>query len=627
MVQYYTLEEAAKVLHTTPDKLREMANRKEVRAFQDRGSLRFRAAEIDELARARGLGSDAEVQFGESGPKSTSGSKSPSPTPKKKGDSSVKLVADENLDFNVADEGAKSSSKSGPKSPPSGSKPASKSPSSTGRKSKLVDSGVRMVGQDKASDSDVKLQPGEEEVQLTQSKKKSPSDSDIRLEDLPSARPPGKGSDPALVTEEIDLDAEAKKAAEIHKAQQPQKTKSKVERPPALPTSSPFELSEDDLTVGSPPAAKEPAAKGSPKQKDPSKEDVDSSSDFELIPFDPSKSPMELGSGEIPLLEGDEDVGLGSEVRAGRGNSGINLQDPADSGISLEQGGSDEIEFELSLDAPPTTPKPAPAKQAADDSSSEFELSLDESPSDPSSSEFELSLDEDEGDIGLKKLNEDSSSSEFELTLDEEGGLAAVHSDALESDEKDIFEETNFDVPALDEESGSEAVVLDEGDTDLEGSDFEISMDESDSDTGESSGSQVVALDEEEDADAGAATVARPRKTKAKGKGKGAQEMVDVEEEELDLDLDRSGPRKKTRVAEEEEEEEEEERVAAAAAPAEWGPVPAILLFPAVLVLFVVGLMSFELVQGMWGYHRPARVGSPVIKAIAGTFDESLPKD
>src|SRR5262249_22542210 len=194
MVNYYTLEEAAKILQTTPDKLREMANRKEVRAFQDRGSLRFRAAEIDELARARGLGSDAEVQFGESGPKSSSGSKSPSPTPKKKGDSSVKLVTEGDLDFNVADEaGPKSGSKSGPKPPPGGSKPASKSPSSTGRKSKLVDSGVQMVGPDKASDSDVKLQPEEEEVSLGPPKKKSPSDSDIRLEDLPSAAGrPGK---------------------------------------------------------------------------------------------------------------------------------------------------------------------------------------------------------------------------------------------------------------------------------------------------------------------------------------------------------------------------------------------------------------------------------------------------
>src|SRR5262249_18048103 len=149
MVQYYTLEEAAKVLQTSPDKLREVANRKEVRAFQDRGSLRFRAAGIDEIARARGLGSDVQVQLGDSrvkspGPRSPSGSgsKSPSPTPKKK-DSSVKLVMDEELDFPI-DEGPKSGPKSGGQKS-SGVRPTGKSPSSTTRKSKLVDSGVRMV--------------------------------------------------------------------------------------------------------------------------------------------------------------------------------------------------------------------------------------------------------------------------------------------------------------------------------------------------------------------------------------------------------------------------------------------------------------------------------------------------
>src|SRR5919204_196823 len=68
MVNYYTLEEAARVLQTTPDKLREMANRKEIRAFQDRGTLRFRSQEINEMARAQGLGSDPELQPRETPP-------------------------------------------------------------------------------------------------------------------------------------------------------------------------------------------------------------------------------------------------------------------------------------------------------------------------------------------------------------------------------------------------------------------------------------------------------------------------------------------------------------------------------------------------------------------------------
>src|SRR5262249_18831613 len=65
MPQYYTLEEAASKLKMSPDELREMAKQKKVRAFQDRGSWRFRTQEIDEMARERGLGSDPELQPGE----------------------------------------------------------------------------------------------------------------------------------------------------------------------------------------------------------------------------------------------------------------------------------------------------------------------------------------------------------------------------------------------------------------------------------------------------------------------------------------------------------------------------------------------------------------------------------
>src|SRR5262249_52509704 len=97
MVQYYTLEQAAQILRTTPDKLREMAKSGEVRAFQDRGSLRFRAQEIDELARTKGLGSDTDISIlppgsgvNLGGPRSGSklgGSASPVPGPKTPGSS------------------------------------------------------------------------------------------------------------------------------------------------------------------------------------------------------------------------------------------------------------------------------------------------------------------------------------------------------------------------------------------------------------------------------------------------------------------------------------------------------------------------------------------------------------
>src|SRR5262249_40285798 len=79
MPQYYTLEEAAQILGTTPDEVKKMAERNEVRAFRDRGSMRFRGPEVDDLARRRGRGSDVDLQLGESArPKA-----SDSPAPRK----------------------------------------------------------------------------------------------------------------------------------------------------------------------------------------------------------------------------------------------------------------------------------------------------------------------------------------------------------------------------------------------------------------------------------------------------------------------------------------------------------------------------------------------------------------
>ena len=63
MAQFYTLEEAARVLGLSPEDLKSKAQTREVRAFLDGGSWRFRVVDMDELARRRGLGSDAELRL------------------------------------------------------------------------------------------------------------------------------------------------------------------------------------------------------------------------------------------------------------------------------------------------------------------------------------------------------------------------------------------------------------------------------------------------------------------------------------------------------------------------------------------------------------------------------------
>jgi excisionase family DNA binding protein len=642
--QYYTLEQAARILRLDAEKLKEMARKKEIRAFQDRSGWRFRAQEIDEMARERGYGSDPELPLGEagkakagdsaaakdvfnfsldadggdevalgkdpaaskasgtgSGSRKSGASKSP---PKASSDSDVRLVLEgSDVDFSIRVEDSKA-----PVSPPP--KVGSSSKSRMGGPVK-DESGARIVPLDKPSDSDVKIRPSspqDSDVASGKQSAKKPSDSDIRIEEMPRG---GTRHDP-IVTEEIDLDAEQRKA-EAARAKRT-KHRPKPGSSPILPTTSPFELSENDIDVDGPtipPAAAE------------AKDDTDSSSDFDLKPMGDSSSPLDIGS--------DDEVSLG-ELTGGKGASGINLQEPADSGISLEPESSEEMDLQLNLEQG-STPKPAPAKNSETDSSSDFELSLqdedasptdegsssefelnlqedDAAPSDEgSSSEFELSLDEGAGlaveegssDLGLETPGSDSDS-EFELSLDESGGLSVEEEEA--GADENVFE-TDFEVPSLDEESGSEAVALDEADTDLESSEFDLSVE------GEDSGSQVVPLEDEEEYDEGAATVQRP----AVGlEEEGAEDLGAA----LDEDLEQE-------PALEEEEEVEAAAVAAAPAPpAEWGALPALVLMPCTIILFLACLMGFELIQGMWGYHTGNKTSNLIVHPIAKMFDDSL---
>ncbi len=649
MQQYYTLEEAAQKLGMSVDELRELAKSKKIRAFQDRGNWRFRSQDIDERARQLGIGSEPELQLGD--PKGTAKTAAPkTPTPKPKARPDFTTGSEEDIDLGARPAkapGGPSSSKSLPGGPSS-----SKNLPKTGS-----DSDVRLVMDDIPElklDSDVKLHspspkpvkrggdsgvrldkmgPGSDsDVKLVEEGKPA-SDSDIRLQDLPAPTKKGGKGDSNVITEEIDLDAEEAKLAKQPPGPSRPTAKPRVPTQvnpelPVLPTSSPYELSDSGLGLGQPP-------KKAPK---PGKPANDSSSEHELIAFDSAKARGgDLGSGEIPLLADDDDgLDLGALPPPGPGNSGINLNDPVDSGISLESGGSDELEFELSLDAG-STPKPEAKKPLKEDSSSEFELSIDDAPSDASDSEFELSLDEDAGhsgsDLALEKV--DNSDSEFELTLDEDGGLGVDGG-------KDIFE-TNIDLPSL-EDSGSEAVALEGSDTDLEAtsdSDFELSMDEDSS--AEKSGSQVVAIDGDEEADDVAATVAKSRGAAAKApppKAKAKAKPAKVDDDEADADFggleddepapkSKKGAKKKAAADDDIEEDDDDAPVGAAAAapPADWGPLPAVLLFPTVIVLFFVGLMGYELIQGMWGYHRSTKVGRPIIDSIARMIDDTIPKE
>jgi hypothetical protein len=336
------------------------------------------------------------------------------------------------------------------------------------------------------------------------------------------------------------------------------------------PMTRPGDHPTEEVDLDAEQKAKPPSSKKiKPTAPAPSEPDVhlepssppEGSSEFEL-----SLAPDSSDEFDLQLTEdSSEEVDIGVSP-AGKGlksgDSGINLQSPADSGISLEKSSDFDLKME---DQPPAKgPKTDPlAKQPAaapDDSDSEFELTLDDSG-----------------------------------THGEEGATTAY---AAHEEQKDIFE-TDFELPALDEESGSEAMALEDS-TDLESSsDFDLAVDEGDVAAEEESGSEVVAIEDEEGA---------PRRRRRAAVAEG---------EELD----------ELEVAEDVEEEEGRPVRVAAAEPAEWGALPAVVLIPCVVVMLLVGLMSWELLRGMWGYTQPGKVASPIVRSFAEMFGEKLPPE
>src|SRR4029077_17344066 len=60
---FYSLEDAAKKLGLTTQELNAMAQHREIRAFADRGTWRFRSSDVDELATRRGFVSNPNFRL------------------------------------------------------------------------------------------------------------------------------------------------------------------------------------------------------------------------------------------------------------------------------------------------------------------------------------------------------------------------------------------------------------------------------------------------------------------------------------------------------------------------------------------------------------------------------------
>ena len=402
MAQFYSLEEAARVLGMSSDELKLKAQHREVRAFLDGGTWRFRQNDIDDYARQRGMGSDPDLSLSDLDLE----------IPADSGSGDIDLAE---FQLGVASHGSDPgdmrsdddilmddmSLPTGPESSSSstiiGMKPAGKKP----------------------SDSDVRLVPDAPAA-------KGASDSDVRMA---AAGPRGKFPSDSDVTMVSDSEGSSDEVEPL--SDDPGATT--LRKSPMLGSSAEVEVgggdSDFELTPSSVIDALQP----------------ESGSDFELSALDASDE-----FDATPRSPSDSDV-----TAAEPASSGINLGRPSDSGINLSGVGGFDFSSAESIELAPLDddePTPAPKKPAAKPS--------------PSLKKPDLS-----GETSLPIKGSAMDPSATSLPIKGKGA-------------KDIFEDTDFEVDALDSGQEDRTVQLEAA------SDFDL-------DDGESA-SEVFALDEDE---------------------------------------------------------------------------------------------------------------------------------
>jgi len=448
MAQFYTLEEAARVLGMSPEDLKSKAQAREVRAFLDGGSWLFRVVDVDELARRRGLGSDAELRLSDlEVPAVQSGS------------------ADEIQDLDLSEFNL------GVAKPDLGAETAHFTSTAAGQ-----------VAQEGSSEHDILLDdlslppnpmtgsssviigvstsgkhPSDSDVRLVPDLGKGSSDSDVRLAGPEPSFRAASDSDVTLIKDDTADHGLVSPSSGSHSGETAIRANPLLGSSgevPAGESSSDFELNPSSELID----ALQP----------------DSGSDFELSALDASDE-FEA----TPLARPSD-----SDVTAADPNlSGINLSRPSDSGINLQSargiglGQADSIELaplsdeELKTTTPPARPgkpknamsaTPPPAvkkgeKDIFDDTDFEVDVPLSDDDSDDKTVQLEAASDFDLEDA-------DSGSEVFaidEEAVDQNAATAMAPSAFAEEDED---EDDGFDAAVSSEmasgwSSGDQATV------------------------------------------------------------------------------------------------------------------------------------------------------------------------
>jgi len=515
MAQFYTLEEAARVLGMSSEELKVKAQSREVRAFLDGGSWRFRVVDVDELARRRGLGSDAELRL----------SDLEVPAGKSSGEMEDLDLSEFHLGVAKPDLGSESahiskvSTHGGEKSlHDSGSDHDILLDDLTVPPNQITGSSSVIIGAPssgrKPSDSDVRLVPdtpkgsSDSDVQLASPTHKQPSDSDVTLIKEDTA-------DHGVIGSSSSSDTSVRVSPLLG---------SSAEVPASSSDSdSDFELNPSSELID----ALQP----------------DSGSDFELSALDPSD---EFES--TPLSKPSDSDVTASDPKV----SGINLSRPSDSGINLQTGAglgvgqADSIELaplsdeELKSTAP-SKARPSKAKPS----------------------------------------------------------LAATPPPAVKKGEKDIFDDTDFEVDVpLEADSDDKTVQLEAA------SDFDLE----DSDTG----SEVFAIDEEA-VDQNASTAMAP------------SAFAEDDDEEEDDGFDSAVSSEMSAGWSSSESAAGAERstpsmVLARESEPEWSGLWVGLLGFTTICLFFAAFVAHDLVRNLYEFQSGGTAGSGLVRMIASMF-------
>ena len=408
MAQFYNLDEASARLGVTPEEFKRKLRDewKSVRSFRDGATLRFRAADIDELARTLGAASDPGLPLGDAAPLSDS-SEELSLEPPKTPASKPKVGSGRNLNA-----------------------PSGKNLKPPANKPKVGADAPLFLGDDS---DDIFALPSDDAKPKSKPRPGAKTDSDVRLDQTPAAGGGGGGA-----TEEIELE---------------------------LPPASGVGLGKSSAKLTGPKSSGKLAGGGA-KIPGPTDSPDDGSSEFELS-LDSDSDSFEL---QLTDDSSEEDALGGTVLPGGGAQSGINLGRPSDSGVSLEKKSRPPVtpddsdgSFELELDPPTGGPKSRPIPSAAnsgggmtDEGSSEFELTLDDS--DGSESMNALAADAQTGG--------DIFETDFELPVmdGDESGSEVLQVDSADTD----LENSDFDLaidegdaPA-DDESASQVVLMDD---------------------------------------------------------------------------------------------------------------------------------------------------------------------